>query len=43
MQERSETAVARPAPITDRIEALDVVGFALLGIFLMNIGSSTGP
>ena len=38
MQERSETAVARLAPITERIEALDVVrGFALLGIFLMNI------
>ncbi len=38
MQERSEIAVARLAPITERIEALDVVrGFALLGIFLMNI------
>jgi hypothetical protein len=38
MQERSDTAVAYPAPRWERIEALDVVrGFALLGIFLMNI------
>ncbi len=38
MQERSEAGVTPLAAPTSRIEALDVVrGFALLGIFLMNI------
>lgn len=38
MQERNDNVAAYPATHLNRIEALDVVrGFALLGIFLMNI------